>query len=281
MDLDLAAFQRDGYAGPFRAFDRAHADALFEEAYFPPQLLTWYKSVHEKSVPVVDAAGAPAVLRTLEPIIGNDILLWGTQFMFQKPGGRHAWHLDVEYGKWNGATVWIALKNLNAKTTISVITRSHLLDSSPQQLSRAKGIKSSDTAGILRGAQELDPTCEVRTFSLQPGEFILWSGRTWHATANDSDRIRSSVIFQYCSPDNATSMPASYDYPGTKWSTVPPPCVQLQGVDRFHRNRVLSTAEVARNTRYLRPLYRGAMKTKQLLGAIRQQVTTTWQSLQK
>ena len=86
----------------------------------------------------------------LNTLLGNDILLWGSHFIHQKPGQEHEWHLDVEYGSWKGVTLWLGLKNLNNKTSLSLITHSHLLDTAPRELSDKKKLNLNNDNEILK-----------------------------------------------------------------------------------------------------------------------------------
>lgn len=255
MEDARETFEREGYAGPFKLFDPPAAEALLLERYMPAEKLTWYKSPHEKSAPIVRTATAPIVLEKLKTLLGENILLWGSHFIAQHPEQSHGWHLDVEYGRWNGVTLWLGLKNLNTKTTVSLITRSHLLSTVPGVLAKTAGIDIYDDAAILREAQKLDPKCELKTFTLNAGEFIIWSGRAWHTTLNKSDKRRFSLIMQFCTPENVTRVPLTYDYPDTKWSDKRPPCVLVAGEDNFRQNELVPrqdiepTFEVARRVR--------------------------------
>lgn len=247
MHFDLEKFRQEGYLGPFNLCDKQAAEKILQERFIPPKKLTWYKSPHEKSPPILKIASNPAIIEKLNPILGDDVLLWGSHFICQPPEGAHGWHLDVEHGSWDGVTLWIGLKNLNEKTTVSLISYSHLLNIVPNELNKNKGISIYDDEAILNEAKKLDPRCELKTFTLNSGEFIMWSGRVWHTTLNKSDKTRFSMILQYCSPDSITKIPLNYEYPDTKWSKVQPPCILISGQDNFHRNNVIprSTLELS------------------------------------
>ena len=260
MTIDVKKFEEDGILGPLRLFDRARAEALLRERFFPKRLLTWYKSYHQRSIPVVRAASDPGILDVLRPVLGNDILLWGSVFIGQTPEQAHAMHLDVEHSRWDGVTLWLGLKNLTEETTVSVITRSHRLATSPQQLKTELGVDPLDNAQVLEAARKLDPKCELATFRLAAGEFIVWNGRTWHATSNKSRNIRFSLIMQYCSPNNRTRIPTNYELPNTTWSDTKPPCVLVSGQDRFRINDVVTKQQVESSGKYLRPLFAVAFR---------------------
>jgi len=265
MNIDVEQFQRDGFVGPFKIFDHNYAEALLKDRFYPDKHRTWYKSTHEKSERVNAAGALPALVTLLKPLLGENILMWASHFISQPPQKRHDWHLDVEHGGWDGVTVWAGLKNLNEKTVVSVITRSHHLKIVPQQLKKL-GVDTGNSEAILAEAKKEDPLCELKTFTLNPGEIIIWSGRVWHFTSNKSDKTRHSIIYQYCTPDQVTKIPLNYDYPDTKWSATRPPCVLVSGVDTYRRNVVLPNAQKLLTERVSFAAILNLYKTRRALG---------------
>ena len=239
MNIHLDKFKTEGYLGPFKVYDQSYFSSLLQERYIPKKLYTWYKSPHEKSEGIIQLATDKNILEKLKNVLNDNILLWGSLFVNQKPNDQAAYHLDVEYGSWNGATVWIGLKNLNKKTSLSLITYSHLLNTAPAELKKKINLDCNDDQAVLKEAKKLDSRCELKTFYLNPGEFIIWSGRIWHSTLNKSKNTRQSIILQYCTPDNLVKIPTNFDYPDTQWSKTKPPCILISGEDNFNYNKVL------------------------------------------
>jgi len=271
MEIDVEKFKQEGYAGPYKFVGAAEVQSLLDERFTPPNL-TWYKSPHEKSAPIVRTASSPAMLAKLRPLLGNDILLWGSHFICQRPGQNQCMHIDVEHGRWDGVTVWLALKNLDEKTTLSLITRSHAFDTAPNVLQKTKGLNVDDNDAVLAEARELDPRCELKTFRLNPGEIVIWSGRAWHGTVNKSDKTRFSIIMQYCTPDNVARIPLNYEYPDTKWSDVQPPCVLVSGEDRFRCNKVLRKEDLEPASELVRKLYAKMNKARYAAWALKRKL---------
>ena len=115
MEIDRDKFIKEGYVGPYKLNDKYNINSLLRERYIPRQHYTWQKSSHEKSAPIVRIASDQNIIDKLKQLLGNDILLWGSLLIDQKPGAKHGMHLDVEHGSWDGVTAWIGLKNLNNK----------------------------------------------------------------------------------------------------------------------------------------------------------------------
>jgi hypothetical protein len=244
MTKDLKKFDTEGYIGPFKLDDVSQISSLLNERYIPRHLYGWQKSPHEKSEPIIKFATDKNLLEKLKNVLKENILLWGSLFVEQKPGGQSTWHLDVEHGSWDGATAWIGLKNLNEKTSLSIITYSHLLNTTPIELKKKINLDCADDDAVLREAKKIDSRCELKTFYLKPGEFIIWSGRIWHETLNESNKVRQSIILQYCTPENKVKIPLNFDYPNTKWSEIKPTCVLISGKDNFSYNTVLDKESV-------------------------------------
>jgi ectoine hydroxylase-related dioxygenase (phytanoyl-CoA dioxygenase family) len=144
MNTALNTFETKGYIGPFKLFTEDQCKEILTERLIPGVCQTWNKSTHEQSGHVVKTAAHPFIKDKIIALLGNDILLWSSQFIKQKPGQKHVWHMDVEPGEgipdgsWKGVTLWLGLKNLNHKTTLSLITHSHLLDTAPRELMEKK-----------------------------------------------------------------------------------------------------------------------------------------------
>ena len=239
MEINLKKFETEGYLGPFNINDQSYFNSLIQERYIPKNLYTWHKSPHEKSEKIIKIASDKNILNKLKILLKDNILLWGSLFVDQKPNDQHAWHLDVEHGSWDGVTVWIGLKNLSEKTSLSLITHTHLLKTAPLELQKKLNLDCTNDQAVLKEAKKYDPRCELKKFYLKNGEFIIWSGRIWHSTVNQSSKVRQSIILQYCSPNNKVKIPATFDYPNTVWSKTEPPCILILGKDKFKLNKVL------------------------------------------
>jgi hypothetical protein len=61
------------------------------------------------------------VLDKLQSILGPNLVQWGADFISQKPGRLHRWHVDADCLHCEGLTVWLALDNLNEMTAMKVI----------------------------------------------------------------------------------------------------------------------------------------------------------------
>ncbi len=211
---------------------------LLNDRFIPTSMYTWYKSTHEKSKRVANLARNPQILEIVKKFIGKDVILWGSHFIHQKPRGAHSWHADVEHMNWDGVTVWVGLKNLSPNSSLSIMSYSHEFNCSPPLYSD-KIMQEELNRNILEAAKVLNSKCEIKTFNLKVGEFIVWSGKAWHTTRNESNQIRHSIILQYCRPNAHVRIPLTYEYPHTKWSTAIPPCLSIDGLNFNNKNLLI------------------------------------------
>jgi len=238
-----SGFISSGLMGPLDLFSQEQAThllrAIQREIEIPrSQKQFWYKSLHQISETVMSLARENAVLATVKEHLGDNILLWGSQLIQQGEGIGHRWHRDVEHEKWPGLTIWIALNNFSTKTTISFITKSHLINVSPQHFLN-EGLNLNDSQEVLKTARKIDGKCELITFVLKEGQFMLWDGPMWHATANYSADVRSALILQLCSSSAVPLLPKNFDIP-FQFYDVAAPSALVHGVNLNVKNWIIN-----------------------------------------
>ena len=183
MIFEKKNFYDNGFAGPFKICDTNNRSKILNERYIPKNKYQWSKSIHEVSHEVQKLAANEIILEKVKKILGDDILLWGSCFIEQKPNIEHSWHTDLEYNYWDGVTVWIGLKNLSKDTPLSLISNSHNLNTFPQLLAE-KGMQVKNDESVLKASLKEDDKCKLRNLFLEDGEFVMWSGKLWHKTKN-------------------------------------------------------------------------------------------------
>ena len=213
----ISRMETEGWAGPFKLFTtQAECDAIVREAQRVGRLST-RKGLHMNSPMIRNLASHPEIIKLLQPILGDTFFLWGSHLISSMPGHKHRFHLDIEFAKIKGVTVWIGLKNLSEKTSLKLISHTSELSQSPQEL-------NLNDLELEKAAQEIDPRCKLQTLHAKNGEFVIWKDRTWHSTENVSLTIRNSIILQY-SRDEIPCIPESYDFPlkmsTTQFASIP------------------------------------------------------------
>jgi hypothetical protein len=262
---DLLKFHASGIAGPFRLLPDhevkpvlrklsiAKAKLFFWHRILSRSLLlrnffaharwgkaTWHKGMHLISPVAYSLSTNEVILDKIQSILGPNLVQWGADFISQKPGRLHRWHVDADCLHCEGLTVWLALDNLNEMTAMKVISGSHRLQVHPAQLSSSCGLDTSDDDAVLKSARELDSTCELKTLTAKPGEFFIFFGQVWHSIENRSQRRRSAITFQYSPTRAKVKMPAAgYQFPFV-WDSRPVPCCLVRGVDEYGRNLLVN-----------------------------------------
>ena len=255
MNFEIKDFDNLGYLGPFKFMEIEECEQLLKERFLSEKLYKWRKSIHEKSQKVIDYSSKAFILDKIKQLIGNDILLWGSEFIIRKPLEDHKWHMDREFVLIDGVTVWIGLRNLNEKTSISIITHSHKLKTQPYFYNFDNKNEYDYDKFILDEAKKLNPECKLKTFYLKPGELIIWKDKVWHSTKNESKDVRYSIIYQYCNPKFKVKMPIENTFGNVKFSNQEVPCILLNGEDRFKLNKIVSKRVEPKNI-FLRKLRR-------------------------
>ncbi len=256
MNFEIKDFDELGYLGPFKFINSVECEQLLKERFISEKLYQWRKSIHEKSQKVIDYSSKNLILDKIKSLIGNDVLLWGSEFIVRKPHEDHKWHMDREFILIDGITVWLGLKNLNNKTSISLITHSHKLKTQPYFFNFNDNKNKNDYDKlILDEAKKLNPECKLKTFYLEPGELIIWKDRIWHSTKNESQDTRYSIIYQYCKPKYKVKMPIENSYGNVKFSNKDVPCILLNGEDKYKLNKIISKKVEPKN-KLLRKLRR-------------------------
>lgn len=245
---ELAAFARNGWAGPFPLLSshgvemagEAHAaslgrflteaetgrcrapDAFVERA--------WFKSLHARVPLFAEIAAHPAIVGRLNQILGADVMLWGTSVTVREPGQVHRWHVDVEHRMWPGVTAFIGLQNTTLASTLKVIGGSHRFAAMPQEL----GVRSD--ADALAAAKRLGlPDASITEVDLNAGEFFIFDGPLWHGSQNRGEQTRTALLAQYARPNVRVAIPVSWNHP-IRWHPSRPPCLMVSGTDRFGIN---------------------------------------------
>jgi non-haem Fe2+, alpha-ketoglutarate-dependent halogenase len=210
----------------------------------------WHKGIHVTEPLIYELATESAILTRVSAIIGPDILLWGSMVLNIKPSDRApAWHTDAELRDWDhrqAATAWVALSNVDENSGMKVITRSHRIPVSLEELRQKSYIDTFDDHAVLQAAREFDPECECIAVNTKPGEFFIFATRAWHTGRKSTqEKVRNSVIFQYSKPSIAVKMPVNPE-PPVVWDSRSIPCILVQGNDDYGQNTLVAPPTTSR-----------------------------------
>lgn len=203
---ELAAYHRDGYHFPVRAFDADEAGRYrraleaHEARTGAPLQGRWRVKSHLLFTWADRIVHHPAVLDAVEDVIGPNILCWTTNFFIKEPRspGFVSWHQDAAY--WGlepeeVVTAWVALTPSNAVSgCMKVLPGSHLQAHIPHVDTFAENNLLTRGQEI---AVEVDEAGAV-SIMLQPGEISLHDIKLVHGSApNNSDDRRIGLAIRY------------------------------------------------------------------------------------
>jgi len=256
MNDQIKKFKKDGYIDTIKILNEEDCKNLSYEQFIPKKNYTWSKSIHEKSLEVINLAKNQKIIEIIKNLLGNNnIILWSSCFIKQNPGVQHSWHIDLEYSNWKGITLWLGLKNLSLNTKLSLIKCSQQLDTFPQKLYN-EGININNDNEIIKSAKILNKDCELETFNLNAGEIIVWEGKMWHKTINNSKKPREAIILQYSTTDQKIKIPSNYNSIDLKWQNKKPPCVMVSGIDKYKKNLIIDPSKIEANRKFIRQIYK-------------------------
>jgi hypothetical protein len=241
-------FERTGYLGPFDLFtdEKERSQWLKRcKAGLSNQLLPHPLARHAAVKAMAQLGMHPAFVQPLTELIGPDVIMWGSAVIAQAPGNSKSFHLDAEFTLAEGASVWLGLKNVVSHKTLSVIEGSHLVPISPQELKHYEGLDGNNHRSVLQAAQQYRPSCRLVNLDVNDGQFIIFHGRLWHATANVSTSHRYALNFRYAKASSPIRISGEGDLPHVKWRKLRTPCLMIRGESRPGVNRVLSVGEIS------------------------------------
>jgi non-heme Fe2+,alpha-ketoglutarate-dependent halogenase len=245
---ELAAFATNGWVGPFPLLSAREVELAGEARdasihLFRSEAETsgcrapdafaerlWFKSLHARVPLFAEIAARPAIVERLTPLLGADVMLWGTSVTVREPDQVHRWHVDVEHRMWPGVTAFIGLQNTTLASTLKVISGSHRFAAMPQEL----GVRSDGDA--VAAAKRLGlRDAAITEVDLNAGDFFIFDGTLWHGSQNRGATTRMALLTQYARPDVRVAIPISWNHP-FRWHSSRPPCLMVSGTDRFGIN---------------------------------------------
>ncbi|MCZ7647609.1 MAG: phytanoyl-CoA dioxygenase family protein [Planctomycetota bacterium] len=223
-------FHTDGFLGPFQAYTpeemaelRPRIEQVLERD--APDHTQKHHNRHLDERLIWDLASNPAVVRRMTAVVGEDLLLWRTNFFIKQPGALAIpWHQDNNYWPLEPAVVMSAWMAIDDAT---------LENSCPQVIpgSQSKLIPHIKMKGVAFG-EGADPdridASKAVPLEMKAGEFFLFNERTLHYSApNTSSKRRIGLAIRAILPFVRV----------TKWDAPRHAAVQLSGADRMGFNR--------------------------------------------
>jgi len=239
-------FEGDGFAGPVRLLADDERRALLKhlESGHYPAPLDWVKGRAATDRVVYALAAQPSLLNMLKPLLGKDIILWGAQVVRRKPGQVHPWHSDSESCSPHGrfVSVWIGLRGTNRSSSLQLISGSHTLGESIQEVCGKSGASRDEVDAnlLLTLAKKKRKEAELIEPDMTDGDALFFDGRLWHGSHNrNSERERMALLLQYATADQMVRIPEGYEWPFRQLVSPRPPVILVCGSDHHGVNRLV------------------------------------------
>jgi len=211
-----------------------------------PAPLDWWKGRAPTDRAIYEIATQSRLIAPLRPLLGEDIVLWGAAIAQKAPCVGHRWHTDVESAAPGGRTVsvWIGIRNAGRNSGLRFVAGSHRFGCSVQEALAGLGEQHEPVTDTLIAdiARTKDRSASIVHTVAEDGEAVLFDGRAWHASSNDSATdTRTALLLQYASADTPIPMPApsGFDWPFTFVENPRVPTILVSGSDRRCTNRLV------------------------------------------
>ena len=154
--LQREFYEREGYSGPFPLSHDQSFASHFKKYYskFSNYLLPNAISKHTAVRRMALLGNHPQIIHQITKVLGKDVLLWGSQVVKQLGGKKKRFHVDAEFCAIEGASVWIAVENVVPKQSLFLISGSHVIETSPQELNKLHNLDLNDAEAVLAAPQD-------------------------------------------------------------------------------------------------------------------------------
>jgi quercetin dioxygenase-like cupin family protein/mannose-6-phosphate isomerase-like protein (cupin superfamily) len=244
----VANLHQFGFSKPFQLLSADECAAVEHHLTRPdrPRPLTWFKGHAVTNPAVYEVAARPEIIALLQPLLGDDIVLWGAGLIRRAQNTRQVWHSDMESSDPNSraVSVWIGLRNASHLSGLRFVAGSHHFGRVAQEVMSGLNVDRFTLSDerMQEIAQTIDPAAHVAGAGCGDGEMVLFDGRIWHAGYNDGTAgTRYALLLQYAAADNPIPMPADTDYtwPWKTKDTPRVPTILVSGSARRSVNRIV------------------------------------------
>ncbi len=259
-DEQIEFFEQNGYLGPLKAVSVEEMEELvawMDETGFldEPSPLYGRPIPSEKHVlrdwhlvyrQIYDICTHPAIVQAMCDLMGEDLVLWRSQFTLKYPGqGPVAWHQDLGFPghKFQPAlnparnlSSWMSMNGATIQNgCVRVVPGTHTARLERQM---GKAEKGKGLFGRGYAVQYVVDTSTAVPIVLEPGEFFLFNEKTLHgSTDNMSDDRRLGLATRVTTPDVRIYEDQTID--GQSFPLDKHGCVLIHGEDRFGYNRMI------------------------------------------
>gem|GEM_PF-727485 len=209
--LELKRFQRDGLLTDFQLYSAERAGAIraalrhvlslptSAHQTFPPEQQFGFDRHLDRRL-VYELCTLPQIIRPVTQILGNDVMLFRTQFFEKPPHGLEIpWHQESYFwGVERGfVTMWLAVDDATRENgAMRVITGSHTHTREHLPVPPDSHYWSTFTRAAI--PRESDPIVDC---SMPAGHFMLFDDLLHNSPVNSTALPRLSFTARYARPD--------------------------------------------------------------------------------
>lgn len=243
-----AAFAVDGYVGPIAVFTRQECRRIAAYLGRSGHASTpdWEKGRAVRERFLFELATRPVLLSLVRTFLGEDVILWGVSALVRAPGVSHPWHSDIESCAAEGGfvTAWIGIEHTTRESALELITRSHRLGATVQQVRQRIGLRRELATAqlMMEAARVQDPSAALVQPDMTDGDALLFDGRLWHGSLNRRKHgHRLALLIQYASARCPVRIPdfSRLDWPFRMRPAPRPPVIVVSGRSRLDTNRIV------------------------------------------
>ncbi|MFC4776765.1 phytanoyl-CoA dioxygenase family protein [Paenibacillus sp. GCM10023252] len=208
--FSLEQYQEEGYCGPIQGFTLEEAEQGYKRFFeavgqspFEPgptdaNLSAWH---HDKRW-AYDLATHPSIIKAMQQILGDDLVLWAMHFWYKHPGSEKyiPWHQDINYWPMEpaiNATAWVSLGwSIEENGCLKVIPGTHQL--------AVEHVQTGDEDSAFAEGLSADQVDEAKAVALEmsPGQMAFFNEATFHGSGpNFSNIPRVAFSVRYTTPE--------------------------------------------------------------------------------
>jgi ectoine hydroxylase-related dioxygenase (phytanoyl-CoA dioxygenase family) len=201
---DVKQFHQQGYLGPFTLFEGdevQNVQSYLNELLFGKhQLEGDFANIHNRHLHddlMLNLAMRPALGDRVKSLLGNDALLWRTNFFNKNPGGLEIpWHQDYNYWPLEPAVVvsaWVAIDDVDTENScVQIIPKSHR-----NILPHISCTDDKEVSFHEKADPDFFKVENVVDMELKAGQFFIFNERMLHHSfTNHSNRRRLGLAIR-------------------------------------------------------------------------------------
>lgn len=202
-------FHEEGYLAPLTACPPEQMEAYrnhIETVLMQTEGIGGHSNLHNRHLDdrtMWELSTLPAIIGPMQSVLGEDLLMWRTNFFNKEPGGKEIpWHQDRNYWPLEPEIVisaWLAIDRADTENScVQVVPGTH------KKLIKHVKIIEEERDKKTFAEEAVTDTIDLskkRDIILEPGQFILFNERTLHhSNANLSNRRRLGLAIRVIIP---------------------------------------------------------------------------------